>query len=160
MKHITCIFLLMVCSSLSSQENETVEITLLTGIGTYHMSENPAHNNDNHIVGFLYNRWFITHYKNSHLGESWGLGYALGNWQYLPNPDSPFMFRTRMWTGVATGYGDRLLIHWGPLTLAFLPEFSTELELSEHWSTGFSGLYIPTDAGGVWVNGIQLSYRY
>lgn len=150
----------LVFSGVVVQADTSHQITMVLGVETYHLASKPEHNNDNQIIGLLYDRWFITRFKNSHTVESWGLGYALGDWQFKPLPDRSVTFETRFWAGVATGYGDRMYLHWGPLTLAFLPEVVAEVALSDRWTAGVSGLYIWTEAGGVWVSGLQLGYRF
>lgn len=153
-------FFVPVQASESKDLADQNEISLIFGLNSYHFSENPEHNNSNDIVGVLYKNWFLTRFTNSHHGQSWGFGRTLGNAIYHPDWSGNFQIRGRFWAGAATGYGDRLKIHYGPLTFAFLPEVALEYQINHRWSTGVSGLYIWTDKGGVWVNGLQVKYRF
>jgi len=160
MKLMPFAIILLTLVSIMVEADNSDEISILVGVGTYHFSKDPEHNNRNDIIGLLTNNWFITRYTNSHKGESWGFGYTIGNWQVQPTQKYPVTLKSRIWAGAATGYGDRLKLHWGPFTMALIPEFATEIRLTDHWATGLSSLYIWTEQGGVLVNGVQLKYRF
>lgn len=152
-KFVVIIAILMLFTSQSEAQQG-----LLIGINTFHISGDTSHNEQNQILAIQQNKWVLSHYINSHSDTSWAVAYESLNTglQVVPKLN----LSGSLWVGVATGYEDRLLLHWGPLTFAALPEVQLLVDISSRWQIGVTALYIWTDAGGVVVQGLVLKHQF
>jgi hypothetical protein len=131
---------------------------LMVGINTTHLSGDTSVNEQNQILGFQHDKWIVSRYVNSHSNTSWAVAYESLNTGLQIAPK--LNLSGSLWVGAATGYGDRLLLHLGPLTFAVLPEVQLLVDISSRWQIGATAIYIWTELGGVVVQGLVLKHQF
>ena len=131
------------------------------GVNTVHLNPQEPVNEHNRLIGGQYNRWFFAYFQNSFHEPSWALGYAL--WQrerpFHADHDA-WRYTLRLSPGVAYGYGSRLSLSVGPFTPGLIPSAGVTWQFHDRWQLGSDLLYIWTDAGGVLLHGIRLSWQW
>lgn len=132
------------------------------GIKTYHISREEPVNEDNKVLGLRYNRWFGARFDNSFNDPSWAIGYAVWQWdrpflgRYLNNWD----YTLRLSPGVAYGYGNRFALSINGFTPGIIPSVGLEWSFSQKWILGTDLLYIWTEQGGVFLQGVHLAWKW
>ncbi len=150
------ITILMPSLSVAEKKNS---VALNTSLFTWHLYRGQDFNEDNEVLGLLYNDWFFTRYHNSHFGTSYGFGYKWKEWQ-KPLGDN-LRLDTDLWFGTANGYDDvGFQNRIGQWVIVLLPTVELNWQISDSWSAGLNQLYVPTDQGGVFVTGALVYYHW
>lgn len=153
------VMVLLLCGIFSSLATAD-RISLWIGLDTYHVDRenDEANNEQNEINALFYNRWIFSSFINSYSRRSELIGYQLWHW---PNETEKFYYHYGVAVAAATGYGRELASNIdGVVTLGVSPYLGGQYKFNARWSSGLDIMYLPTDNGGVFVWGLNLSYRF
>ena len=134
------------------------ELTIWHSVNTYHVdrANDEANDENSKVITVFYNDWFIGSFNNSYSKRSEILGYKIWKKHWTFNKQQ---FETGFSIALATGYGRELWSNIdGIVTLGVSPSIGWSYRLSEDHKLGIDVLYLPTDNGGVFVSGINVTF--
>ena len=134
-------------------------LQLWHGVNTYHVdrANDEANLEQNKITAVFYRRWIFGTFINSYSRRSELLGYNLWYWGF----DEPkYHWHYGMSVAAATGYGRELATNIdGRITLGISPFIGIKYHFTDKLAVGVDSMYLPTDNGGVFVTGLNLSVK-
>lgn len=147
---------MLLTTALASFSVQAEQLSFWRGIYTYHVDRSgDAIDETNHMTSIGYNRWFVGAFKNSYSKQSEVIGYKawFHQWDFDNNK-----FEAAFYVAAATGYDKELWSNIdGLVTIGLSASLGWRYQLSSAYWIGADVLYLPTDNGGVFASGLNLT---
>lgn len=155
---IVCTLFYFSASCVAANEPKSY-LQLWRSIDTYHVdrANDEASFEQNQVTSIFYGRWFAGTFVNSYQRRSELVGY---HFWYNISENEDWFWHYGASVAAATGYGRELATNIdGLVTLGVSPFAGVKWKFNHNWALGLDVIYIPTDNDGVFVSGLNISFR-